>query len=152
MKSITLLLCLFLTFSLGAQDTKAPLTKSEFEVAKRKYMVMLQSADYKQMKKLGREITKKMNNLEMPLPPAEKDTDYVGYEMAWLEDKIAKTKFASKEEAKKLLEDYYALSKKTFIDNKEFFLLFPRANTDQKMEIIGQENSFDRIYELKNGN
>nr|WP_322625728.1 hypothetical protein [uncultured Flavobacterium sp.] len=112
MKNITLLLCLFLTFSLSAQDTKAPLTKSEFEIAKQKYMVMLQSADYKQMKKLGREITKKMNNLEMPLPPAEKDTDYVAYEMAWLDDKIAKTKFASKEEAKKLFEDYYALSKK----------------------------------------
>lgn len=139
---ITILIALNLsaqTFPSKSDSIKVGLNFKEMEIAKEKYIVMMQSGTSIEYNKKIQIFSEKLGDVEWidAQTVAKMDKDSLQkMKLALLTDNIKRTSFQSLDEAVRIMKDIDDLSLKLFDENKELFMLISLATADQIGEIV----------------
>lgn len=143
-----LLFCVFLNFQVYGQSTahlpkpdsiKKGLSKIELKSACEKFKSMLTTETYKNYEGKTKFFAKKMGDLFLEAPANFYEKEVF---IPWLKKNIAKTSFASMQEAELLIEDMVSTNIKVMTENKELYNLFSKATAEQFIEIRKPLSSF----------
>lgn len=167
MKYLQFLIFFFFTITnsygqVMTDEKSSGLTKEEFQKAKDKYLQMVKSNEYLEMKKLQKVVVKKLNgNSIVSFDEAIKwssqsedkaEENFKIYIRQWLNNNIEKTNFESVEEGFNLIYKSFEITDVMVKKNKDLYDMIARANRRQVSEILQSEhdNRYDRLFEYSN--